>query len=1427
MSLKINNKRFISIFITCLFLFSTALSVNVSAEWEESNDEGIWVDEFDNADDITLDKCVLNDGFIKLDKGSPEYFYDYNKNPKNIDAWYHDDTYVSEGIIGQLLGQYVNPDVLPGTSFDDDEIEYIGSLGGNRYETKSLALISDTQSYIYPPMHHFRFKIDQKPKYIDKVSIKWWFGEYIPDDVDVNLEEISMYVWSYGDIDILERWVNSGATIPYNDENINQGDPENPDPDIAFPTFEGDEYISEDGYIDILIMGSPKNKGMNSYLYTDYIKIDIESIKGYEDSGTVISSIIDVPEFGGWERVFWTSSKYAEQAGVTISILDENEDPIEGFESTSSPLDISEIEQTKIILKASLDSTSPKITPWLGSWGVLWQKPDRYLDTFSNKYRIEETLGVIFNTDLGKINVSKFYSNWEMFGKNPSNTRSYIGDGVAKMDDNDDYYWYTDIENGGGGFQSPVYSDGKVYVPSADKRIYVFNATKDDSKLHDPFMNTSADYDIETSLAVYENYLIFGTGTPGAGNKIYCLYKNNLTKKWQYPESGNEQICYYAPPVVDNGIVYITTWSGLFWDTPFLPFLNNFVGGNKLIAIDLITGDDLIWSPVGLPEGSFSAPAIGEGNVYVGCQKMNGKSLLAYDISSGEQVWNNSVGIIGRSGIVYGDGIVYAIANDKKSISEDGKNTVIAADAYDGTILWNKTIGAFSTTTLLNVLKGAPFFMKIIEGYAPISTPAYSDDTLFVLDPNGTFFALNAINGSEKWSYDLSTGLLSIFNHFHTSPVVVGDYVYVVSGNGLVHAFNTEYSSDEVEPVWTYQIAPPIEAKIELYRTDVLSSPIIADNLLFVSSTDDGFNLTGRLYCIGEYSENTKGYVTSNTLHVPTGYWWNSFIADKENTTENTVSFSILDENNDVIKVIDPYNDTFNDISVANSNGIKLHAILEINNDTHALPALHSWAVNWSRENATPEFDNSTFEPGEDGWVNRDLEKCSIVAFDNEDEETGITSGIDVTSGRFRIEYKETETGTPKFSDWIETESNDVSGDLEARITANLSAIKFKIYKIINISFTVNDLAGNSASSKVFTFKLDVKKPTSEILDRGGFESIYSKEVLIEASAEDPGTVNISGIDFVSLLYKFRNSSDEDWTEDWKLYDYRTPDIYSWMFGHISMESGEYMLITRAQDKASNLQDIDDKKSIKFFFDNENPTIDTEFKNEYIAEHIPTFTLSVSDDYLLESVEYRVGGETDWYPIANAEDIDGKTYTTEWTVPEGVWATWYEDGEYFIFFRITDHVGNIVESDTSNTPKITKNQNITDLFVDLSDFEAWQWDDTYKVSASIPDYMDVEQITLFYGYSQDNKVIDHFAQYGENLTDGPFEWDFKATNGSGYYSFYIRIEQSNGRVTTTEPETINVTLLPITFILILVLFAILFLLVTVTVLAKMKKKKNE
>ena len=1404
--------------LAILAILAMFLTLNFSAttlgKFEKLNDDGIWIDEFNDTEDISeLNKCVNETGKIKLKKGTPETTYNYKEYPDNVKAWYQELGITGGGLFGDLINKFISPSLAPGNPVEKTDMSVIGRLDNKVLTTESIG--SDV--YIFSPMHHFQFKIKQSIDDINKITLKWFFGSYQPVD-EVNLKEISMWVWSYGNI--LPVWTQVGSSsIVYNQSNVGSTDVNKPD--LSCTLTKDMLYVNDDGYIDILIVGTPKNSNENAILNTDYVEAMVTT-KGYLTEGYIISTVIQPPDFGRWEKVFWNGTKTSETASITIQVLDKNGDAIEGFSSKTSPLDISSITATSIRLKAILQSSASDVTPLLDSWGVMWQKKEGYNDNFSYAYRISKVDGVSVKN--GDVKINEFYGDWSIFGKNSANTRSYVGNGLTSKPV--DLYWYSKGYNVGGGFRQPVTSNGKVYIASGDKKIYIFNETVDSKTgKQTPVNTTKALYEVSSCIAATDELLIVGTCEPNKANKVYALdLLSNLSNvKWSYPND-DENICFSSPPTIDNGRIFITTWSGLPWDLPITSVLSKFLSlNNKLIALDVSTGDPL-WDPVTLPAGSLSAPAVGNNMVFVGCQNMWGSSLFAYDIDTGKEIWNTSVGIIGRSCPVYADGKVFVLTRQKENISSYGENKIVAVDANSGDELWNKTLPGNTTTSLLNLLKG-PDFYWMISGVAPISTPAYADDTLFVLSLDGRLMALNPENGKEKWSYELVDN--SFITHYVTSPVVVNHKVYVVTGKGTVYTFNTMSDNESVEPLWSYQIERP--SWIPPW-VDVLASPIISNGLLIVSATEDEMELTGGLYCIGRYSPNSAGELISNSIHVPYGYWWNEFNATIHNATDNnTITFSILNEDNSVLKTIKKLDGVENKILDVNSNVIKLKAFFEISNSSEPIPILSSWQVNWVEEKKAPEFINDSFEPGENGWINNTLSECSIEVRDL--SYNNVMSGLDTNTARFRIGYIPKGKNKPVTSKWYNAIADDASGVTQTRIRAKLQDLKLDISKLKNITFSIKDLAGNEAISNTISFKIDILKPESWIKNINSYKSQYNEPVVIEANASDPGDPgNSSGISSVTL--KYRKSTDGENYGEWKTFDTpRTPDVYSWEFGVINNEplnGSYYQIVTIARDKAGNEEELNENKinqdSVAFLFDMKPPTLENQFEIIYKATHLPVFNLKLHDDYKLDSISYRFDAG-DWVEIKS--NINEAVFNITWSLPETLWESMRINETHSVFFKITDAIGNEYTT-TDNPLMIVKDEDISKFYVDLSSFHEWHWDDKFTITAQYPEDIPIENIKLYYKYSEDNKNwLDQWIQYGDNQTIAPFKWVFTAVNGSGYYKFKTEITDTAGIVYTSPVETINVTIFPTTLFMLMIILTIFLILSTAAIFLKIKKRKEK
>jgi len=1398
--------KIITVFAISILFLSFNPGISVQAKFDERDNEGIWSDDFTDEAGLESNKCfyLSDEDVFELAKSDEPRSLDYNNYPNNVNVWYNDITIIDTPI-GQIISALIRPDLLPGTEANVEEKVSVGQLDVETLKTEGLQLFADPKDKSYP-LHHFQFKIDQEKDDLKNVRLKWWFGPY---DEKANLEEISLYIWSYNSL--IPSWGDK-ETISYDVSKIG-----GEDPDLS-KTLDFNECLSDEGYIDVIIIGTPvRNSNPYCYLHTDYINVSLTSREGYVSEGTVTSEEVEPETLGRWDRIIWEESTPA-LTNITIQVLYENGDLIEGYESKNSPLDISSIDENVIKIRAILRSKSIDKTPKLKSWAVLFYKEDSYTDSFEDTYRVDESKGLTISS--GKVGISSYFSDWPIFGKNPDNTRSYSGKTLSKPDE---CHWYSEMDGVGGRFRSPVVYDGKVYIGSYDKRIYAFNEKADgEGEQQDYIDSSSAKYFIDSSLAVSEEYVVFGTSELGKNNKIYFLDKDNLSREIFEYSPVNGPICFSSAPVVDNDNIFITSWSGRIWDIPLTSILNQFIGGNnKLIGID--TNGEPLWDKINLPAGSFSTPAVGEGKVFVGCQNMWGKNLLAYDIDTGEKIWNITVGkpygVIGRSSPVYADGKIFILCNEKKEILSRGVNKLYAVDASTGDILWNNSIGESIISSIFNLQLG-------IYNYAPVSTPAFYDKTLYVLSPSGNFYAFNSSSGDERWSVDFANE--SILPGLYTaSPLIVGDNIYIVTTIRdivtKIHCFDVKQGSFGVEK-WSYEIEQPEESKyLPQLPADIIASPVIADGLMFLSSTENYTNFTGRVYCFGDYEPNDYGFLESTPIYLPKSHWWDTFSSEIEDTTENnTVSIDILNKYGDTISGFSNLNGSEISLTNLTSNAIRLYAEFNIGNHDEAHPSLKSWMLDWVPEEGVPVFNNT--DTG--GWINEDLGDCSVTAIDQADD--GILSGIDVNSAKYKLSYIPKGKTNPVDSDWIDAECSDnISGVKETTVTAKISDSGLNIEDLLNITFRISDLAGNIATSEELALKTDTETPSSYIKNKDTLESMryHNKVFNISADASDAGE---SGIRKTILKYRYSDSQDGLW-DSWVDYKVST-SYFIWEFGldedDDPLKSGWYQIVTVAFDKAGNEEEITDDKTVEIFYDNINPSIDTDLSKVYRSREVPVFNFDISDDFRLDSLYYRPDSKTSWSLVDDYKDIGKKTESITWSFSDSYWAEMNQSEEHTIYLKVTDFSGNEYITTQENSPVIKKDANAS-RYIDISDFSEWHWGNTFTIRLKDIEDIDVKMVKLYYKYSEDKEnYSEKWTQYGINKSVIPIEWDFIPPENDGYYKFYLQIEDSSGKIHTSSVEEVKITIFPLLETALFSLLIVIFLVTSILIIRRLKSYKN-
>ncbi len=1336
-----------SLLVTSFSPISRSTSSSVTID----EGDGTWTDTFENNDDyVNLTNCTILDGTIIL--GNEKSTQTYNFSTTSENKAYSYKTFIFLPFLPLRFHKVATNEFTPIgyariTKDDTDMIQTTGSL------------------FKRTVVHQFTIKIPQQIDSITQLDLLWK-GKTDHD------ARVSFYYWQpignfTGGWELATTQKSNGSILTFQKN---------------FSMAPSDLFIDNEKNINLCIVATP-TFGTTCSLFSDYVGISSHG-QGYALKGTAISSVINLSTLttATWERL--TTEDYAKTGtSITYHILDENNitinntllpDNSKGFTGPVSLLSLLNF-PTKIRIQANLTTTDPSLTPKIYSWSILWQtQSNNWTDHFNSTLRVAEKNNV--NILNGNASLSSVYSEWPLVGQNPANTRASDGPGPST----NTLFWYSSSnEHLGGGYRDPVIKNDMLYIVSlAGNQLYAFNATVDDANKghsNSPSASVTLPDIVKNTPAVTEDYVIIATGNTsdsGMENVVAAYNRNNLTEqKWLFNykdvNPSKSAICYYSSPIVSDGKVFVSSWSGA---ESLLASLNE--GNNRLIILD-VTDGHVIWDKA-LPTGSFSNPAAIKDKVIVGCENGKNDTLFAFDTTTGDQLWKAQVGSIGRaSPVVYNDK-VFIVAKEQVIPLISTRTTVVAVNLNDGTILWNASI---SNPMLTSYELAA-------------SSPAVYNDVLYVASPDGVVHALNINDGAEKWKHQVYTKSLTSSQVLISSPAYADSLVYVGTPDGVLIAL---HASDGNE-AWEYNQTEGHSA--------VLTSPVVVNGLVYFSDEH------GVLYSLGSYKKAEDQLVTGSLVSIPvylsSGCTGDRFYVMTNTTNGGSIVFSILDGNNQLLKNNVMNGDNISDAS-SGKTSIKLRAeFTNVNSSSTAI--LQKWSISSISSNDTikPEFYESSFTPTA-GWIATKTPTCTINARDQK-------SGLLVTSASFTIEYQENNTNKTYTGS---TPCSGANGSTATQtITATLSNLSFSsnITKLYWIQFSIADLNGNVNTSLKNNFSLDTEKPFSYIANTSKIpKKINTTTVSITANATD----NISNVTSVGLYYRSLGVTQ------WTLFgseDISAP--YTWAF---SASSGEYELCSIATDQAGNKEDSPQQGDVSFIFD-PNPPDKPSFNDMYWFSTLPELSLRFHDDFKLDSVSYRFSDDTQWIMLAS--NINSSTYNKSWMLPETDWETMQNGQTYYLYFMITDVCGNQrLLTTQSDAFQLGKDTTPPQIDFDLSQFSSeLQWDNVFNLSASVSDGngSGIKDLQLFYRYSQDNTTWNNWSAYGNKTTGSQAKWEFTAENGDGYYQFKI-VATDNAGNEQSSIATASVNLFSfIPFAALITLFVI-FILIAVVLFVKWKR----
>jgi len=330
---------------------------------------------------------------------------------------------------------------------------------------------------------------------------------------------------------------------------------------------------------------------------------------------------------------------------------------------------------------------------------------------------------------------------------------------------------------------SPVYSNGTVYIVTPDGILKAYDATTGVVKWqYVPQVGfplySSPLVDLATGMIFFGTVPNFDPGTP---SPFYALDVQTGALKWSLILPWNE---YGFPSLAFQTIYVGTSREG---------------GPGTIEAIDEITGH-VVWqqSANGGIWGSVAADS--STNMVFTSVGNPANTVNAYNAITGALIWQYPIPNSGPdddpgSGITVSNGLVY----------EDSKNgSVYAINENSGTLSWTTPIGALNNgdvSTQAVALNGMLFvgsldknlyaidattgviLWKTATGGGIDSSPAFANGVVYVGSFDKKIYAMNANTGAILWSY--TTGGL-----VYSSPIIVNGWLYCGSTDGKLYAFS-------------------------------------------------------------------------------------------------------------------------------------------------------------------------------------------------------------------------------------------------------------------------------------------------------------------------------------------------------------------------------------------------------------------------------------------------------------------------------------------------------------------------------------------------------------------------------------------------------------------------------------------------------------
>jgi outer membrane protein assembly factor BamB len=331
---------------------------------------------------------------------------------------------------------------------------------------------------------------------------------------------------------------------------------------------------------------------------------------------------------------------------------------------------------------------------------------------------------------------------------------------------------------------APAIVDGKVFLATGDKRILALDAATGA-----PLWQAATTGPVDSSPAVADGVMYVGL----RDKRLLALDAASGALMWEFAV-GNP---ISSSPTVANGVVYVTA------------------GDGKLYALDAKTGKKqfswdyggyLLSSPAVIGDAVISNNQTGVIHVL---DAFSGRHRQSYDLTAGI---NGSVAVVGDR--------LYIGSTNGRVLA--WRWTGLEYPFERGWLRWHQYMVRWKMLSGPMPLQEGFLWGKAFRGYSFMTSPAATEDTVYLVNGDGIVLALAAATGETRWERRLGQPVRS-------SPVLAGDTLYVATLRGPVVAIDAATGAVKREMA---------------IGTGAVADLVVAGGTLYVASTN------GTLYAV-------------------------------------------------------------------------------------------------------------------------------------------------------------------------------------------------------------------------------------------------------------------------------------------------------------------------------------------------------------------------------------------------------------------------------------------------------------------------------------------------------------------------------------------------------------------------------------------------